>query len=535
MMARDDIRRLLHRLAAHPVLPPADQLPPNGEALHALLADLAAGERSSYAELLRSVAEECGLAPDELAHRAEFLLACLVLPRAGTHYELLGVASTASPEEIRRRWAALIQRYHPDHLGERGGWLADQARRLIDAYQTLRDPDRRRRYDAELARQRAASAVPRPGRSPGPPRPQRWRWVPAVLLLLGAAALLSYARRTPPPLPQVALPPAPKLLEARQQAVFADTLALARSPKPSAPAVEEASGPASVSSPRGGQASLPAPPPRPIEAPALVAAPEHKPAEAPRPAAKPQKSPPPAARPVDVAAAPSSAPRQAQHDVPAGMAEDVVVRPERAATPVHPEVFDAARPESPEPTVRPQPMTGHAMAQDMPLDAVQGGLARGQASPPPERASELRPLAVQPLVAHLKPDGSRPASSPAAGDALALIEAFRTAYEGKDLEGLMRLFAGVPRERDAVGRAAVQELYARNFAALDAIQYELGQLTTSPAAGGALIVQGRFRIRAVRRDNPAGAVHATGAIRWVLRPEAQALRIAEIDYELSRP
>ena len=74
MMGGDEVRQLLDKLAAHPVLPSTDRLPPNDEALHVLLADLAAGERSRYANVLCDIATEHGITPRELAQRAEFLL-----------------------------------------------------------------------------------------------------------------------------------------------------------------------------------------------------------------------------------------------------------------------------------------------------------------------------------------------------------------------------------------------------------------------------------------------------------------------------
>jgi DnaJ domain len=528
MMAQDDIRRLLHRLAAHPVLPPTDRLPPNDEALHALLADLASGERSRCADMLRSVADECGIAAKELAHRAEFLLACLILPRAGTYYEVLGVAPTASADEIRRRWSALIQRYHPDHMGGSGGWVDDQARRLIEAYQTLKDPERRRRYDAALEHQRAAIATPSLVRR-APRLPQRWRWVPLVLMLLGSAGVLAiYAWCTPPPLPQMTLPPAPKLLEARQQAAFADALALARSLKPSATVVEEASGQAPVPVPEEGQASVSVPISPPVNAPVVAAPQDQKPSEMPRPAVKPPKSSTSSGRRLETTPIHGSVPRQAQHDEEGGtprIFERIAVRPEPDISPIRPESFDKLRTGTVE---------ERTAAKDTPIDFPQGEpfafaqdrLVKGQ----------LPLVKMQPMVARTKPDDSWTEGRLPAEHPLALIETFRAAYEGKDLSTMMRLFASVPRERSAVGRSAVQALYARNFVALDQIQYELSHLVLAPpAANGGLVVQGWFRIRAVRRDNPSDLVIAAGAIRWVLRPEADALRIAEIDYELSRP
>jgi DnaJ domain len=548
MTGQNDVRRLLQRLAAHPVLPPTDQLPPNDEALHALLVELAAGERSRYADTLRGVADECGIAPQELAHRAEFLLACLILPRAGTYYEVLGVAPTASADEIRRGWAALIQRYHPDHLGGSGGWVDDQARQLIEAYQTLKDPERRRRYDADLEHQRSAIAAPSlMRRTLRPSQPQRWRWVPLVLMLLGSTVVLAlYAWRTPPPLPQVALPPAPKLLEGRQQAAYTDALASARSPKPNAAVPEAAPSPTPVPAPEEGQASTPVPTSLPVDPPAVTTPPGQKPAEMPRSTLRPHNSSAPSGKLPETTPVRGSAPQQVEDGEAGstpGMPEPPAVRPEpdtprirprRGATPARPDALDR--------TARPGPVEGRIAAQDTPSDSPQGSLVKGQtplAQQPSERTRELQPpLRAQPIVARIKPNDSGAEDRLLADDPLALIESFRAAYEGKDLGMMMRLFAAVPRERDVVGRSGVQELYARNFAALDRIQYEIGQLAmTAPAANGALIVQGRFRIRAIRRDNPSDLVNVAGTIRWVLRPEAEAdaLRIAEIHYELSRP
>ncbi|MGH7265296.1 MAG: J domain-containing protein, partial [Candidatus Rokuibacteriota bacterium] len=149
-MASDiDVPRLLHLLAVHPVLPPAEALPPNDAALQSLVADLARAEGSDHADLLRELGHDRAIPVAEIARRARFLLACLLLPPAGTHYEVLGLSSDASTAEVRKRWAAMIQRYHPDHFGGApgGGWLDGQARRLIEAYQVLKDPVRREEYD----------------------------------------------------------------------------------------------------------------------------------------------------------------------------------------------------------------------------------------------------------------------------------------------------------------------------------------------------------------------------------------------------
>ena len=216
-----DVRRarvhwVARSLAARASLPPLAGLPPDDDVLPQILADLSRAERSEHADVLREVSEERGVAIDELARRAQRTLAGLLLPPAGTFYEILGVAPRASTREIRQHWAAAIRRYHPDRFGGQNAWLDTQAQRLIEAYETLRDPERRRRYDAELGR--AGLAGP-PASAWGGwlPEGRRRRWIPVMIAGIGLALLglvaIVLLELGPAPLPPAPLPPAPKLLE----------------------------------------------------------------------------------------------------------------------------------------------------------------------------------------------------------------------------------------------------------------------------------------------------------------------------------
>jgi molecular chaperone DnaJ len=69
------------------------------------------------------------------------------------YYDVLGVSRDAGADEIKRAYRQLARRYHPDISGdERGSVFLELSR----AYDVLRDPARRRSYDAGLLRESAA-------------------------------------------------------------------------------------------------------------------------------------------------------------------------------------------------------------------------------------------------------------------------------------------------------------------------------------------------------------------------------------------
>src|ERR1700752_1103477 len=68
---------------------------------------------------------------------------------AGTkrdYYEILGVERKADDEEIKRAYRRLAMQYHPDrNVGDKEA--EDKFKEAAEAYEILRDPDKRQRYD----------------------------------------------------------------------------------------------------------------------------------------------------------------------------------------------------------------------------------------------------------------------------------------------------------------------------------------------------------------------------------------------------
>ena len=62
------------------------------------------------------------------------------------YYKILGVAKTATQEEIQKAYRALARKYHPDVNKEKGA--EDQFKKVSEAYEVLKNPESRKKYDA---------------------------------------------------------------------------------------------------------------------------------------------------------------------------------------------------------------------------------------------------------------------------------------------------------------------------------------------------------------------------------------------------
>ncbi|KAL1124699.1 hypothetical protein AAG570_001323 [Ranatra chinensis] len=66
-----------------------------------------------------------------------------------SYYDILGCDKDASYEVLKQAYYKLILKNHPDKKSEVGGSI-DVACNINEAWQTLRDEDKRKLYDAEL-------------------------------------------------------------------------------------------------------------------------------------------------------------------------------------------------------------------------------------------------------------------------------------------------------------------------------------------------------------------------------------------------
>lgn len=64
------------------------------------------------------------------------------------YYDILGVDRNASQEEIKRKRNELSVKLHPDK--EPATWATDLMKKINEAYETLSDSEKRRKYDSIL-------------------------------------------------------------------------------------------------------------------------------------------------------------------------------------------------------------------------------------------------------------------------------------------------------------------------------------------------------------------------------------------------
>ncbi|MFK4594478.1 J domain-containing protein [Streptomyces pristinaespiralis] len=88
------------------------------------------------------------------------------------HYAVLGVEPSATSRQITTAYRRQVRALHPDSRPAGGSVRLEELAAVVAAYAVLRDPELRRRYDADRHRGRTSGARRIPvteGRAPGPP------------------------------------------------------------------------------------------------------------------------------------------------------------------------------------------------------------------------------------------------------------------------------------------------------------------------------------------------------------------------------
>jgi hypothetical protein len=120
-------------------------------------------------------------------------------------YRVLGVARTATQDEIRAAYRRLARRLHPD-VARSGDEPVDMAA-VNRAWEMLSDPARRRTHDQRAAERvtGAATSARRPDIDvddhpfvPLPPSRFPWRFLLFLALMASIAVLTAHARSSPP-------------------------------------------------------------------------------------------------------------------------------------------------------------------------------------------------------------------------------------------------------------------------------------------------------------------------------------------------
>lgn len=138
--------------------------------------------------------------PDNLREAALFFTEQFCFAPAADYYRTLGLPVDADEERIKEHYRLLMRLFHPDRPASRGAWTDGYARRVNQAYNTLRHAKRRQAYRRSLEHSAKTPILdikaPLRRRQPFSAQPIRFffplRWLspPLVMGMVATLALL---------------------------------------------------------------------------------------------------------------------------------------------------------------------------------------------------------------------------------------------------------------------------------------------------------------------------------------------------------
>jgi len=440
-----------------------------------------------------------------LVDGANFVISKMHFNPEENFYVTLGLPMHATPEEIRQRWKKLMLLYHPDRQTGDEEWVSERAKKVNEAYSTLKDDARRSEYDRRLhegqQKNRQTSYAQqytegpyrsRPSKNFPPRRRRTYRdasaldqfrkYLPKAMIgiyVLAAAFFLLYiyqqnrsstleaelfARR---PLPQQMTAEEPQAPDAERAAV---------------PAPVEHAGPAAASQEQKiiVTSALPAEKSSPLVAAGSIG-PD-------RTAPSPKET----------------GNHQAAAAVPEPRTEDRTVVP--AAAP------------SPEPAA--------AVQEKKPGPAQQTAV---QASPEPQRSPARQ---EQPSPAKVEAGAKQPVPLKAAGitreEVDAFMQRYMRAYTQSDLEGFMALFSSAAVENNTRGYQEIRSAYRETFR--EKISDYRIQNMDIRTDGQKATVSGTYSMNRYRSAEGRWVRHS-GRITWRLALENSQLKIVSTNYD----
>lgn len=148
----------------------------------------------------------------------------------------------------------------------------------------------------------------------------------------------------------------------------------------------------------------------------------------------------------------------------------------------------------------------------------------------PAPAAEPPPVPAPVASASDPDDALPPRTGPLSPlEATTVVDEFRNAYEARDVDRLLKLFANDAAENGRQGLDSIATAYRESLQLLDRVRYMLPSLAVEPR-GAHATVRGPFIITYHRRDGGEGEIR--GQAEWQLERRDGRPRIVQLNYRL---